>query len=75
VDFLDANRWHLPQEVHSDPTSLMFDHAMNVKRLAVEFCYCSVFDECWSVKGQMREEVKACVPDARLEFVPKPRGR
>jgi hypothetical protein len=51
----------------------MFDHAMNVKRLSVEFCYCSVFDECWSVKGQVREEVKACVPDPHLEFVPKPR--
>jgi len=37
----------------------MFDHAMNVKRLSVEFCYCSVFDECWSVKGQVRAEVKA----------------
>jgi hypothetical protein len=51
----------------------MFDHAMNVKRLSVEFCYCSVFDECWSVNGAMREQVKACVPDAHLEFIPKPR--
>jgi hypothetical protein len=51
------------------------DHAMNVKRLSVEFCYCPVSDECWSVKGQVREEVKACVPDPHLEFVPKPRAQ
>jgi len=43
------------------------------QRLSVEFCYCSVFDECWSVKRQMREQVNACVPDPHLEFVPKPR--
>jgi hypothetical protein len=53
----------------------MFDHAMNVKRLSVEFCYCSVFDECWSVKGQVREQVKACVPDPYFEFVPKLRDQ
>ncbi len=53
----------------------MFDHAMNIKRLTVEFCYCSVFEECWSVKGTIREQVKACVPDPHLEFIPKPRNQ
>ncbi|HEY7897524.1 MAG TPA: hypothetical protein VIC03_03870 [Gemmatimonadaceae bacterium] len=53
----------------------MFDEAMNVRRLTVEFCYCSVFEECWSVKGAIREQVKACVPDPHLEFVPKPRAQ
>lgn len=51
----------------------LFDNAMNAKRLTVEFCYCSVFDECWSVKGAIREQVRACVPDPHLEFIPKPR--
>ena len=53
----------------------MFDHAMTVKRLTVEFCYCSVFGECWSVKGAIREQVKECVPDPHLEFIPKPRNQ
>jgi hypothetical protein len=34
-----------------------------------------VFEECWSVKGAIREQVKACVPDPHLEFVPKPRAQ
>jgi hypothetical protein len=38
----------------------------------VEFCYCSVFDECWEVRGKWQEPqpVKQCVRDETKEFVP-----
>ena len=35
----------------------------------------STFEGCWSVKGAIREQVKACAPDPHLEFIPKPRNR
>ncbi|MGZ3375569.1 MAG: hypothetical protein ACXU8S_03130 [Phenylobacterium sp.] len=50
-----------------------FDDDMDARGVTVEFCYCSVFEECWAVKGQHREQVKACVRDPKLEFMPKPR--
>jgi hypothetical protein len=52
-----------------------FDQAIIAKRLTIEFCYCSVFDECWSVKGTVREQVDACVRNPHLEFIPKPRNQ
>ncbi len=38
----------------------------------VEFCYCSVFDECWRVPGKWEQPVKAaaCPRDEATEFVP-----
>jgi hypothetical protein len=38
----------------------------------VEFCYCSVFDECWQVLGILGEPepVKECVRDESREFMP-----
>jgi hypothetical protein len=51
----------------------LFDHAMNAKGLTLEYCYCSVFEECWAVNGAARHRVKECVRDPRLEFTPKPR--
>jgi hypothetical protein len=38
----------------------------------VEFCYCSVFKECWEVLGKWAEPapVKACVRDEPREFLP-----
>jgi hypothetical protein len=38
----------------------------------VEFCYCSVFKECWEVLGKWSEPapVKACVRDEAREFLP-----
>jgi hypothetical protein len=37
-----------------------------------EFCYCSVFDECWEVLGKWEEPkpVQACVRDEPHEFMP-----
>ncbi len=49
------------------------DEVMNARRLVVDFCYCSVFEECWTVKDTVRAPVKACIRDPRLEFMPKPR--
>jgi len=36
----------------------------------IEYCYCSVFAECWSVKVDVHTPVKACVRDEPHEFVP-----
>ncbi|MBS0362279.1 MAG: hypothetical protein JSR98_12945 [Proteobacteria bacterium] len=49
------------------------DDGMNARTVVIEFCYCSVFEECWAVNGEHRERVKACVRDPKLEFIPKPR--
>jgi hypothetical protein len=38
----------------------------------IEYCYCSVFDECWQVAGILGEPkpVKECVRDESREFLP-----
>jgi hypothetical protein len=39
---------------------------------SIEFCYCSVFEDCWQVRGKWEEPepVKACVRDPAREFIP-----
>lgn len=37
----------------------------------VEYCYCSVFQECWAVKGEQHTAVKACRRDEPHEFIPR----
>jgi len=41
-------------------------------RWNVEFCYCSVFDECWAVHGRWADDrsVKECTRDEATEFLP-----
>jgi hypothetical protein len=41
-------------------------------RWDVEFCYCSVFEECWEVRGIWKEPVhiKQCRRDEAREFLP-----
>ena len=39
-------------------------------RWHVEYCYCSVFDECWAVRGETHTAVKACKRDEPHEFKP-----
>lgn len=41
-------------------------------RWDIEYCYCSVFDECWQVLGIWKEPepVKECVRDEPNEFMP-----
>jgi hypothetical protein len=36
----------------------------------VEYCYCSVFNDCWQVVDARRTPVKACVRDEAREFLP-----
>jgi hypothetical protein len=38
----------------------------------IEFCYCSVFQECWQVQGQWQEprHIKECRRDESREFIP-----
>lgn len=41
-------------------------------RWSVEYCYCSVFEECWRVPGKWQEPipVQACHRDEANEFMP-----
>lgn len=41
-------------------------------RWDVEYCYCSVFEDCWRVRGKWREpeKVDQCVRDEPNEFTP-----
>jgi len=41
-------------------------------RWDVEFCYCSVFNECWQVRGKWQEpeHIKQCTRDESREFFP-----
>lgn len=50
-----------------------FDQALNARGVTVEFCYCSVFEECWAVANSAHKRVKACVRDPAREFSPKSR--
>lgn len=46
-------------------------------RWNVEFCYCSVFDECWFVHGKWADDkpVKQCTRDEETEFFPDAAAR
>ena len=46
--------------------------AKQQSRWNVDFCYCSVFDECWTVHGKWADDksVKQCTRDEKIEFMP-----
>jgi hypothetical protein len=46
--------------------------ASDQARWNLEFCYCSVFEECWQVRGKWQEPepVKQCRRDESREFLP-----
>jgi hypothetical protein len=46
--------------------------AKDKDRWDLEFCYCSVFDECWVVRSERREpeRAKQCLRDESREFLP-----
>ena len=39
-------------------------------KLHIDFCYCSVFDECWAVHDEARTPVSQCKRDEPHEFLP-----
>ena len=41
-------------------------------RWDVEFCYCSVFDDCWEVRGKWAEPkpIEECRREEAHEFMP-----
>jgi hypothetical protein len=41
-----------------------------LERWDLEYCYCSVFNDCWQVVSEQRTSVKACVRDEPNEFTP-----
>jgi hypothetical protein len=56
----------------------LLDRTVTTKGWTLEFCYCSVFEECWAVKNDerarendVRKPVKACVRDEAHEFRPR----
>jgi hypothetical protein len=51
----------------------MLDRTITTKSWKVDYCYCSVFEECWAVNDKVRKPVKACVRDEAHEFMPKGR--
>jgi hypothetical protein len=51
----------------------MLDDGMNRQGVRLDYCYCSVFEECWAVQGDVRKPVKACIRDRQHEFTPKAR--
>jgi hypothetical protein len=51
----------------------LFDQELNRKRVTVDVCYCSVFEECWTVLDFVHTPVKACVRDPKSEFRPSSR--
>ncbi|HZZ68998.1 MAG TPA: hypothetical protein VFE18_12565 [Phenylobacterium sp.] len=51
----------------------LLDKGLTSQGLEIEFCYCSVFEQCWTVTGTVHTPVKACVRDPAHEFTPKPR--
>jgi hypothetical protein len=42
------------------------------QRWDIEYCYCSVFDECWQVRGKGQEpgRIRRCTRDESREFLP-----
>jgi hypothetical protein len=36
----------------------------------IEYCYCSVFHDCWEVRDRVQREVKQCRRDEKTEFAP-----
>ena len=46
--------------------------AKDADRWDVEYCYCSIFEECWEVHGKWEEpeHVKQCRRDESREFLP-----
>jgi hypothetical protein len=51
----------------------LLDKGITSHGIEIEYCYCSVFEECWAVTGFVHKPVKACVRDPKLEFRPKPK--
>jgi hypothetical protein len=47
------------------------DRSITTKGWKLEYCYCSVFEECWAVADKARTAVKACVRDEPHEFTPR----
>ncbi len=48
----------------------LLDRGLSAKGVSIDYCYCSVFDECWKVEARIHTPVKACVRDEAREFRP-----
>jgi hypothetical protein len=72
--FVPGGEQQLVVRIRKTPENARYWEMMEAvqPRWDVEFCYCSVFDECWEVLGKWDEptEVEACVRDEAKEFMP-----
>jgi hypothetical protein len=48
----------------------LLDRTANADSWQMEYCYCSVFEECWAVSREHHVPVKACQRDEPHEFIP-----
>jgi hypothetical protein len=72
--FIPGGQSQLVFRLARTPENAQFWDLLNKEqpRWDVEFCYCSVFQECWEVRSQWQEpqRVKQCRRDESREFLP-----
>ena len=72
--FIPGGEQQLVFRMTRTPENAQYWDALNETREQwnVEFCYCSVFEECWQVLGKWAEPepVSACHRDESREFLP-----
>jgi hypothetical protein len=72
--FVPGGREQMIFRIERTPENAAYWHELEAaqKRWQIEFCYCSVFDECWEVLSKWEEPtpVRACVRDEANEFLP-----
>jgi hypothetical protein len=72
--FVPAGQSQLVFRIARTPENAQFWDALakDEARWDVEFCFCSVFQECWQVRSKWHEpeHVKACHRDESREFIP-----
>lgn len=72
--FIPGGEQQLVFRVAKTPENARYWELLNAawSKWDIEYCYCSVFDECWQVLGIFAEPepVKECVRDESREFMP-----
>lgn len=72
--FIPGGQQQLIFRVAKTPENARYWELLNAawSKWDIEYCYCSVFDECWQVLGILAEPepVKECVRDESREFTP-----
>ena len=71
--FIPLGQQQLVFRIAKSPVNAQYRELLEAsqRKWVVEFCYCSVFDECWQVLGKREEpeHLKACARDGAREFL------